>query len=96
VDVITGALEYPDIDDLKKIIAEHAKEAKFIDATDMALKVKTPILANIIMLGAFSAWHALPLSGSDFEEAIKEQVPKKHLEKNLEAFKEGVSAVAAQ
>jgi len=95
VDVITGALEYPDIDDLKEIIEKNSKEAKFIDATEMALKVKTPILANIIMLGAFSAWHALPLEYSDFEEAIREQVPEKHLVKNIEAFKEGVKAVAA-
>jgi indolepyruvate ferredoxin oxidoreductase beta subunit len=96
VDVITGALEYPEMEELKKIIEENSKEARFIDATEMALKVKTPILANIIMLGAFSAWHALPLDDSDFEEAIKEQVPKKHLEKNLEAFKEGVQSIAAQ
>ena len=95
VDVITGALEYPDIEDLKGIIEENSKEAKFIDATDMALKVKTPILANIIMLGAFSAWHALPLDNSDFEAAIREQVPKKHLEKNLEAFQEGVESITA-
>ena len=60
----------------------------------MALKVKTPILANIIMLGAFSAWNALPLKETDFENAIREQVPKKHLEKNLEAFKEGIKAIA--
>jgi len=95
VDVITGALEYPDIEDLKRIIEENSMEARFIDATEMALKVKTPILANIIMMGAFSAWNALPLSDTDFEEAIREQVPKKHLDKNLEAFKEGVQAITA-
>jgi len=95
VDVITGALEYPEVEDLKTIIEDNSKEARFIDATEMALKVKTPILANIIMLGAFSAWNALPLDNTDFEEAIKEQVPKKHLDKNLEAFKEGVRAISA-
>jgi indolepyruvate ferredoxin oxidoreductase beta subunit len=93
VDVITGALEYPNIEELKGIIEKNSKEARFIDATEMALKVKTPILANIIMLGAFSAWKALPLEERDFEDAIKEQVPAKHLEKNIEAFKEGVKAM---
>ena len=48
--------DYPDLDNLKKIITDHAKEAFFIDATDIALRVKTPILANIIMLGAFARW----------------------------------------
>lgn len=95
VDVITGAFEYPDLDNLKKIITDHAKEARFIDATDIALKVKTPILANIIMLGAFARWSVVPVSVEEFEEAIGQSVPAKHLEKNIEAFKEGMKALSA-
>ncbi len=95
VDVITGAFDYPDLDNLKKIITDHAKEAFFIDATDIALRVKTPILANIIMLGAFARWGVVPLEVKEFEEAIRESVGAKHLKKNLEAFEEGVKALAA-
>jgi indolepyruvate ferredoxin oxidoreductase, beta subunit len=95
VDVITGAFEYPDMDNLKRIITDYAKEVFFIDATDIALRVKTPILANIIMLGAFARWGVVPLTVEEFEEAINESVPTKHLKKNIEAFKEGVKAMSA-
>ncbi len=95
VDVIAGALDYPDPDNLKKIITDHAKEAVFVDATDIALKVKTPILANIIMLGAFARWGVVPISADEFEEAIKQSVPERHVKKNIEAFEEGMKAVPA-
>jgi indolepyruvate ferredoxin oxidoreductase beta subunit len=93
VDVITGALEYPDIENLKKIITDHAKEAIFIDATDIALKVKTPILANIIMIGALAGWGVVPADPDEFLDALKENIPAKHLKKNIEAFEEGVKAI---
>jgi indolepyruvate ferredoxin oxidoreductase beta subunit len=95
VDVITGVFEYPDLDNLKKIIVDHAKETHFIDATDIALRVKTPILANIIMLGAFARWGVVPVTVEEFETAIAESVPEKHLKKNLEAFQEGMRALEA-
>ncbi|MBN2225575.1 MAG: indolepyruvate oxidoreductase subunit beta [Deltaproteobacteria bacterium] len=95
VDVSTGALDYPDLDNLKKIITDHAKETFFVDATDIALRVKTPILANIIMLGAFAQWGVVPLSVDEFKEAIRQSVPEKHLKKNIEAFEEGMRALAA-
>lgn len=95
VDVITGEFEYPDMVNLKKIITDHAQETLFIDATDIALRLKTPILANIIMLGAFARWGVVPLSVDEFEEAISQSVPAKHLKKNLDAFEEGMKAPAA-
>ncbi len=95
VDVITGAFEYPDLANLKKIIAENSKEAIFIDATEIALRVKTPILANIIMMGAFAGWGVVPVSVEEFEEAIRENVSAKHVKKNIEAFEEGIRALKA-
>jgi len=95
VDVITGTLDYPDLDNLKKIITDYSKEAFFIDATDIALRVKTPILANIIMLGALAGWEVVPVSVKEFEEAIGESVPPKHLKKNIEAFNEGLRAMGS-
>jgi indolepyruvate ferredoxin oxidoreductase beta subunit len=93
VDVITGDLEYPDIQALKKIITDHAEEACFIDATDIALRVKTPILVNIIMLGAFAQWGVVPVTIKEFEGAIQENIPSKHVEKNIEAFREGMKVL---
>jgi indolepyruvate ferredoxin oxidoreductase beta subunit len=95
VDVIAGALEYPDLENLKKIITGHAKEAVFIDATDIALKVKTPILANIIMLGALAQWDVVPVTVEEFEGAITQSVPSHHVKKNIEAFHEGMKALGA-
>jgi indolepyruvate ferredoxin oxidoreductase beta subunit len=95
VDVSTGAFEYPDLDNLKKIITDHAREAHFIDATEIALRVKNPILANIIMLGAVARWGVVPLAVDEFEDAIRQSVGDKHLKKNLEAFEEGIRAMSA-
>ena len=95
VDVITGAFEYPDLNNLKKIITDHAREALFIYATEIELRLKTPILANIIMLGAFVQWGVVPVTVEEFEQAIRESVPPKHLQKNIEAFEEGMKALGA-
>ena len=93
VDVISGDLEYPDMGTLKKIITDHAEEACFIDATDIAIRVKTPILVNIIMLGALAAWGVVPVTGEEFERAIGEHIPSKHVEKNIEGFREGMKVL---
>ena len=60
-----------------------------VPATELAEKMGTRIIANIIMLGFLGKiWDAVSVEA--LREAVKANVPKKHLELNLKAFQTGV------
>ena len=60
-----------------------------VPATEIAEKMGTRIIANIIMLGFLGKiWDAVSVEA--LREAVKANVPKKHLELNLKAFQTGV------
>ncbi len=96
IDVTSGAIPYPDMDSLLKKIRSLTSETYFLDATDNALKMGNPILANIIMLGAVSAAGMLPLTESGLEKAISEVLSPERVPVNLEAFSIGKELVGCQ
>jgi indolepyruvate ferredoxin oxidoreductase beta subunit len=96
IDVTSGAIPYPDMDSLLKKIRSLTSETYFLDATDNALKMGNPILANIIMLGAVSAAGMLPLTESGLEKAISEVLSPERVPVNLEAFSTGKELVGSQ
>ncbi len=60
-----------------------------VPATEIAEKMGTRIIANVIMLGFLGMiWDAVSVAA--LREAVKAMVPKKHLELNLKAFQTGV------
>ena len=60
-----------------------------VPATEIAEKMGARIIANIIMLGFLGKiWDAVSVEA--LREAVKANVPKKHLELNLKAFQTGV------
>ena len=70
VGVIKGELEYPPVNELKEAVARVLPASYFIDATDLALSLGNPILANIVMLGALSRLAVIPFGKEDFLDAI--------------------------
>jgi indolepyruvate ferredoxin oxidoreductase, beta subunit len=90
VQVISGELSYPDLEDAKGWVREMSHQAWFVDATDTALKMGAPILGNIIMIGALSALNELPLDRKDFEQAIAATFSAEKVAANLEAFDKGI------
>ncbi len=96
IDVTSGAIPYPDMDSLLKKIRSLTSETYFLDATDNALKMGNPILANIIMLGAVSAAGMLPLTESGLEKAISEVLSPERVPVNLEAFSTGKELVGSR
>ncbi len=60
-----------------------------LKAEDIAKEIGIPFAANTIMLGALMGLETLPLSKEAVEEAIATILPKKYVEKNLEAFERG-------
>lgn len=59
------------------------------DATQRATKLGTPIIQNIIMLGALSAVPQFPLENDVLKRALKQQFKEKFFPLNLEAYELG-------
>lgn len=89
VSVIAGDMVYPPVDEIRSKVQALVPGARFIDATEEALKMGNPILSNIILLGALSGFTPLPVYRSDFEAVIVGFVPGDALDINLRAFDRG-------
>jgi len=82
--VIIGVQEYPK--DIKKQI-ESKVETYFVDALSAADKLGSTIYVNTIMIGRLAS-----IMGGDKEKwisAVKQCVPEKSVEKNIQAFEKG-------
>jgi len=93
VSVIAGDVVYPPVEEIRDRVQALIPGARFIDATEEALKMGSPILSNIIMLGALSCILPISVGRSDFEAAISGFVPVDALDTNLRAFDRGTEMV---
>lgn len=66
--------------------------AHLLDAQELANSVNSPKSANVVLMGALST--KLPFDAAVWREVIKERVPQKTIDKNLEAFDCGVAAAS--
>jgi len=89
VDVISGDMTYPDLDLLLAKIASLSSRSHFLAATDRALELGNPILANIILIGAVSAAGLLPITEELLEKAIIAYMSPDRVEINRKAFRLG-------
>jgi indolepyruvate ferredoxin oxidoreductase beta subunit len=94
VGVISGELEYPDLEKMKAAVKELTAAARFIDATDEAVKLGNPVMGNIVMIGAVTALGVLPVDREDFRQTILEGPQASKLDINLRAFDIGAALVA--
>lgn len=83
--VATGKTTYPE-DVLDHIIAHGIKVVQ-VDAFDLAREVGEVRTANVVMVGAVSAF--LPMDSAAYEEIIATRVPTKFKDVNLRAFAAG-------
>ena len=93
VSVIAGEFPYPSLEQIRDTLDGLSSHVWLIEATDEALKLGNPILGNIIMIGAVSGLHILPVGLKEFNAVIRETFPEKHLEMNQRAFEIGRSRV---
>ena len=94
VDVIAGAADYPDMQDLQEKIKDLSARTWFINATDEAYKMGAAILGNVILLGALAGTGDLPLDREGLEQYIKTNMPADKLDANLKAFDLGIAMTA--
>lgn len=92
--VTGGDFEYPSLEKIRQTIAELTQSSWYIDATEIALSLGSPVFTNIIMLGALAATGLLPLSLLSLKEAIRESFPPAQAETNLRAFQLGIEKLS--
>jgi len=86
--VATGQAEYPE--DVLNHLRERDIVVVAVDAFDIAREVGEVRTANVVMVGALSAF--LPVDEANFEEIIRKRVPQKFIDVNLKAFAAGRNA----
>ena len=89
VGVLSGKMVYPETNKLQKVIRKLSRKSWFLNATEKALEMKAPIVANIIMLGALLGIKTLPLDVEDIENEIRKTFPHSKIDINLKALSAG-------
>lgn len=93
---ITGEKDYPDLEEMKRVIQEMSARCWFLDATQISLEMGNPILTNMIMMGALVQTEVVNLSKSDIEDIIRETFADKIARINITAATRGMQAVHSQ
>lgn len=86
--VATGQMEYPE--DVLSHLEKLGITVVQIDAFDIAKEVGEVKTANVVMVGAMSAF--LPVDQDNYIEVINKRVPERFREVNLQAFEAGRQA----
>lgn len=86
---LEGQTAYPE-EAVQRLI-NHGFKAVPVPAFELAKKIGTPKVENVILLGALSSY--LPWPEAAWAEVIREAVPAKTWEMNLTAFRTGRSSV---
>ncbi|MGB9700825.1 MAG: indolepyruvate oxidoreductase subunit beta [Thermodesulfobacteriota bacterium] len=92
--VTVGDAEYPSPEKIRQTITELTQRSWFVEATEIALSLGSPVYTNIIMLGALAATGLLPLSRQSLEQIIRETFPPSQAESNLQAFLQGMERLS--
>ncbi|NPU83858.1 MAG: indolepyruvate oxidoreductase subunit beta [Syntrophaceae bacterium] len=95
VGVITGELNYPSLDEIRTSLEGLSARLWLIDATDAAVRLGNPILANIVMIGALAGLGDLDLTPEDFRAVMEQTLSGDKLDANLKAFASGTDATRA-
>lgn len=87
VSVTSGDATYPTQDQIHSTLSVKAGALYFLDATEEAVQLGNVRVANIVMLGAFSA--LLDVDLAVWEQVVRSRVPEKRQEINVLAFRKG-------
>ena len=83
---------YPEVDEIKRLLAEKTAGLVAFDAMALAREAGSPMSVNIVLLGALIQTGALGFTKENVIEAIRRRTKPAFLEKNLKAFELGIEA----
>ena len=93
VGVLSKRLIYPNLKAIRGAIQTLSQTSSFINATEIAIVLGSPIASNIVMLGALIGINEIPLSKKDIKEEIGTSFPGSKIEINLKALDVGISSL---
>jgi len=89
--VISGAAEYPNIDELLANIEKYSRKLWVVNATEEALKMGNRLYANTILMGATIGTNILPIDRSSVASIYEEKFTRPDLfEANIKALDLGI------
>jgi indolepyruvate ferredoxin oxidoreductase beta subunit len=94
--VTIGEAEYPSLETIKQGLSELSREAWYLDASEIAIRLGAPLLTNMVMAGALIGSGFIPLEEEKLKRQLEMIFKKDKLSLNLEAFILGVSAIRKQ
>ncbi len=86
IGVLCGDQAYPEFDQIDAWLKRFSRRHWLLPATDEAVKLGAPILANIILVGALAGTGVLPIEREEFSRAIAATVRRSAIAINLKAF----------
>ncbi len=89
VDVTSGNEKYPETAEIRRSLEGLSRKVYYLQATEKAMQMGSPILGNMIMLGALLGIGLLPLTAEEFRQTLANNFKAKRLETNLQALEEG-------
>ena len=95
VDVTSGDEKYPEPEEIQKALESLSRKIYSIAATEKAMEMGSPILGNMIMIGALLELNLLPLGPSEFREILAKNFSAQRLKTNLQALEEGKKIITA-
>jgi indolepyruvate ferredoxin oxidoreductase, beta subunit len=93
VEVTTGQEKYPEREEIERALASLSCKVYSVPATERAIQMGSPILGNMIMIGALLELNLLPLRAEEFRETLADHFDERRLKINLQALEEGRKAV---
>ena len=94
IGVLCGDQDYPEPEQIDAWLKRFSRRYWLLPATDEAVKLGSPILANIILIGALAGTRVLPIEREEFSQAIAGTLPQNKVGINLEAFDLGWQMVS--
>jgi indolepyruvate ferredoxin oxidoreductase beta subunit len=95
LNVQIGQDRYPEMGQLRQAIAGLCGRLYWLPATEAAFALGSPILANVVMLGALLACGLLPLEPGQVEEVLSGMFPESKMAANRLALAKGQEMAAA-
>jgi len=78
--------KYPSVEEILAKIHLFTGRVMVVEAAELAKKAGNRLAQNSVLLGALAAVGGFPVKAESVVEALRELVPKKHVEVNVKAF----------
>ena len=82
-------MKYPTVEEILAKIHLFTRKVVVVEAAELAMKAGSRLAQNSVLLGALATVEEFPVKADSLVEALRELVPKKHVEVNVRAFELG-------